>query len=651
MPNRTVNLLGPLVAAMAVTGSIHAQTPNDFDILSIDQLLSIESVLGGAAPQWSPDGARILFSSGLAGGGLMTLSPDGGFPTRVPLNLGGAGHFLASQWPDWSPGGEWISYVSDKSGSTEIWLWSMMDGQEIQLTNLGARIGTVSWAPNGRWITFSGDRYGNMDVWKVAVPGGEVERLTTEQQYEVYPAWTPDSRRIVYVRLDDRWADHHVIEISANGENPRVVLEDRDFFDYGAGSKFGFPSVSPDGSTILFRSHRTGWINYWVAPLAGGEPRRLAPAAADQSEAMWSPDGHYVLYVENHNGTHDLRMVPARGGEPRVLVSPSMGVVSKPDWSPDAARISYVLATPTRPADLYTIDVASQRVTQLTTSMPEGGFGKRLTVPEKITYPSSDGFVISAYLYRPERLRPEERVPGVMWIHGGPTSQFNDTFQQHVQFFVDRGFAVLLPNIRGSSGYGKTFEDANNRCWSHCDLEDVLAGADYLRALPYVDPDRTGITGTSYGGIMSMAAAAFAPGAFEAAIPASGYCDWISFYHGENELRHIKLLEYELGNFDTSADVWRAASAITGVADVATPLFLLHGEGRYPGSPQSGIFARALENHYKPFRYEVYSGETYYVRGRQNRRQMLLEMLEFFDQFLRDGATSTDRVDDTRSGQ
>ena len=243
----------------------------------------------------------------------MTLSPDGGFPTRVPLSLGGAGHFLASQWPDWSPGGEWISYVSDKSGSTEIWLWSVMDGQEIQLTNLGARIGTVSWAPNGRWITFSGDRYGNMDVWKVAVPGGEVERLTTERQYEVYPAWTPDSRTIVYVRLDDRWADHDVIEISANGENPRVVLEDRDFFDYGAGSKFGFPSVSPDGSTILFRSHRTGWINYWVAPLAGGEPRPLAPAAADQSEAMWSPDGHYVLYVENHNGTHDLRMVPARG--------------------------------------------------------------------------------------------------------------------------------------------------------------------------------------------------------------------------------------------------------------------------------------------------------------------------------------------------
>ena len=90
MHHRTVTRLGPLVAAMAIGGSVHAQTTNDFDILSIDQLLSIESVLGGATPQWSPDGARILFSSGLAGGGLMTIPPDGGFPTRVPLNLGGA---------------------------------------------------------------------------------------------------------------------------------------------------------------------------------------------------------------------------------------------------------------------------------------------------------------------------------------------------------------------------------------------------------------------------------------------------------------------------------------------------------------------------------------------------------------------------------
>ena len=241
----------------------------------------------------------------------------------------------------------------------------------------------------------------------------------------------------------------------------------------------------------------------------------------------------------------------------------------------------------------------------------------------------------------PFALQPGERAPGIMWIHGGPTSQFNDTFQQHVQYFVDRGYAVLLPNIRGSSGYGKAFEDANNGCWGHCDLDDVLAGAEYLASLPFVDPGRRGITGTSYGGIMSMNAATFAPGSFQASIPASGYADWVHFYRGENELRHVKLLEYELGPFETHEDVWAKSSSINEVADVATPLFLIHGEGLYPGSDQSEIFAAALENHYKPFRLKAYPGETYYVRRKANRRQMLIDMLAFFDQFLKDGPGGT----------
>ena len=635
--SRTVAAISAFTFGVALGGSLHAQDHRNSGVLSIDQLLSIESVLGGGTPQWSPDGTRILFASALASSGLMTISPDGGFPTRVPLNLGGAGHFLASQWVDWSPNGEWISYVSNKSGSPEIWLWSPSDGRELQLTRLGARIGSVSWSPNGRWIALSGDRYGNMDIWRVSVPDGEVHRLTDAAGYDVYPTWTPDSQKILYVRLDDRWADHEVIEIGLDGTEPRLVVEDRDFFDYGAGSDFGFPAVSPDGSAVLFPSHRSGWINYWIIPLEGGEPQPMSPAEADQSEAKWSPDGRSVAFVENHNGTHDLRVADARGSKTRVVVSPSTGVVSRPDWSPDGSRLSYTLATPTRPADLFTVSVDGTGVTRLTHSMPAGNFEGRLTVPEKVSYPSSDGLRISAYLYRPSTVGSGERVPGIMWIHGGPTSQFNDTFQQHVQYFVDRGYAVLLPNIRGSSGYGKAFEDANNGCWGHCDLEDVLAGAEYLSSLPFVDPNRRGITGTSYGGIMSMNAATFAPGVFQASIPASGYADWVHFYRGENELRHIKLLEYELGPFETHEQVWAKSSSINSVAEVATPLFLVHGEGLYPGSDQSEMFAAALENHYKPFRYKVYQGETYYVRGRANRRQMLIDMLAFFDQFLKDG--------------
>ena len=456
------SMLGGLLVvgglASSITAPAHGQeTP---DLLTIDQLLSIGSVISGS-PAWSPDGERILLTSSVTGG-LATLPSEGGFPTLVPLNTGGGGHFLASQMPGWSPSGRWISYVSDKSGAPEIWLWSTEDGNEVQLTDLGARINSMSWSPDGREIAFT-------------------------------------------------------------------------------------------------------------------------------------------------------------------------------------------LTTITRPPDLYVALAETGETRQLTNSMPAGNFEERLVVPEKVRYGSTDGYDISAYLYAPPGLEAGERVPAILWIHGGPTGQYHDTFQQHVQFFVQRGYAVLLPNIRGSAGYGKEFENGNNGCWGHCDLEDVVAGVEYLKGLSYVDPSKMGITGTSYGGIMSMYAVAFAPDVFQAAIPGSGYSDWVHFYNGENELRHIKLLEYELGPFATSEDVWAHSSAIDGVADVSTPILLVHGVGRYPGSDQSEIFANALENHYKPFRYETYEGETYYVRGKTNRRQMLLDMLDFFDQFLKDGVvTNVRRVTSSR---
>ncbi len=562
------------------------------------------------------------------------------------MDAGGAGHFLARQEPKWSPDGQWISFISDKAGNPELWLFSLRTGEERQLTDLGGRINAYDWSPDGRRLALSGDRFGNYDVWVVDVSDGGVERLTSDERYEVFPSWLPAGDRLLYVRLDDTWADHEVLEVPASGGEPRLVARDTDFFDYQAGGKFGHPLPSPDGDLVLFRSHRSGWINYWIAPRAGGEPRPVAAEEADQSHARWSPDGTRIAYTSNRDGTHALHVASVTGGEPRVLVAPEgMGVVESPEWSPDGRWISYTLETPTRPKDLFVVPAEGGEPRRLTRSLPEGGLADRLVEPRKVRYSSTEGFEISAYLYAPPGAEGgERRHPGILWIHGGPTAQFDDDFQQHVQFFAQRGYVVLLPNIRGSSGYGKAFEDANNGCWGRCDLEDVRAGVEYLHGLSYVDSASTGITGTSYGGCMSMAAVAFAPDLFQAAVPLSGYGDWFHFYE-EQELRHLKLLDYELGTPEEAPDVYRNVSPIFWIEDVGTPVFLAHGVDRFPRSEASANFAEALERHYKVFRYETYPGENYYIYGRANRARLLRDMLDFFGRYLGGAAAAAAATD------
>lgn len=635
MSNASLSLV---TAVLLATGAVvHAQSPLRPATLSAEELTSVRSVVGGITPQWAPDGSRLLIGGALGGSDLWTVPVDGGFPASLEVRMGDIA-FLQSHQPRYSPDGKWVSYISNRSGPAELYVRSLADGTERQLTRLGGRINSYSWSPDGGTIALAGDKFGSYDIWTVSVPGGEIARLTNDSRYDVFPSWTPDSRRVVYARLDDRWLDHEVLELDARAPAaPRLIVKDTGFFDYQAGGNFGYSLVSPDGSTLLFRSHRSGWINYWVVPMRGGAPRQIAAEQANQSGARWSPDGKSIAYTALWNGTQDLRVVDATGGAPRVVFRPAdMGLVANAEWSPDGSQLSFTMETPVRPADLYVIASAGGAPRQLTSSSGPSYIMDALIRPRKVSYKSSDGLTIQAYLYEPI-LKGGEKAPGILYIHGGPTSSFNDTYQAQVQYFAMRGYAVLLPNIRGSSGYGQRFENANNGCWGRCDLQDVTAGVEFLKTLPNVEPTRMGITGTSYGGCMSLAASAFAPGVFQAAIAGSGYGDWLHF-HAEQELRHVKLVEYEFGPLPQAEALYRRASPIFYMKDIRTPIMLIHGAGaQLPRSVASQLFADRLEMNYKPFVYKTYPNENYYIRRRDNIQAMLGDMLAFFNQHLKDG--------------
>lgn len=626
--------------------------------MSLEDLLRMESVISGqTSPKWSPDGSQIIFASTLNKGGPVGISPEGGFPISFPIDFVRGGHDLR-----FSPDGKWISYISYRDHNDEVYVWSLREGQEIKLTNLEGRINnTLSWSPDSRWIVLSNNCRGDFDIWKVAVPSGKISRLTSAEQDEVCPTWTPDSKKIIYVRMDERRVDHDVLEISADGQNPRLVVSDKDFFDYGdygQGWMFGYPWVSPDGKSVLFRSQRSGWINYWVVPIEGGEPRQIAPEEADQNHARWSPDGRLIAYTSNHNGTLDLRIVPAAGGSPQILMAPKMGVCEDPEWSPDGARISFALTTTTRPKDLFVMSLKSGKINQLTHSLPAGNPEEKLVVPEKISYRSADGLNISAYLYKPRKINTGEKFPGVVWIHGGYKGggnwQFMESFllqrnssQQDVQFFVQNGYVVLQPNTRGSTGYGKNFERANNGRWGENELKDILAGVDFLKTLPFVNGEKIGVKGRSYGATMALVAVTKAPRSFQAAIAEAPLVDWANGIVNHYPIDIIKMFEYEIGPLRGNENLYRELSPINFVENISAPVFIYQGDGKSEGAidfakshgyvvlPDAHLFAEKLLRYFKVYQYKAYRSGGYYVSSLESRRQCLLDRLNFFDRFLK----------------
>jgi dipeptidyl aminopeptidase/acylaminoacyl peptidase len=365
------------------------------------------------------------------------------------------------------------------------------------------------------------------------------------------------------------------------------------------------PAWSPDGETIAFSSERSGFYELHLVGSDGEGERRLTQTGADHTEAEWAPGGARLVAIRGRRNRFDLVVVDAESGDADELARG--GVWGSPHWTAKGEIVA-TYEDHNTPPELRLGSRPTTRHAPAPLSVKRAPYATL----EEVAFPSFDGLEIPAFLMRPRGASPEKPVAAVVYPHGGPTMAYADEWDGHAQFFVDKGYAWLMPNYRGSTGYGRDYERLNHGVWGVDDTKDCLAAADYLRTLDWVDGDRLAIFGASYGSYMALLAVTDDPEhRFRCAIPKYGDCDIVTSW-AQGDRAGVQDLERMMGPPSAAREAYRAGSAFHRLENVTVPLLIAHGERDERVSPkQSEQLVTELRRLGKTFEYVTYPTEAH----------------------------------------
>ena len=646
------------LACFLVAASVGAQTSREAVIdQAIATLFRVQTFEQVAI---APDGARVAYAkiardqTGNKTGdtGIFVVPAGGGAAVRITAGRGVADEAQI----DWSPASTEIAFVSDAGGEQHVYIASA-DGKNVRaITTMRGAFEIPRWSPDGKKIAVlaieNASRKGGA-LEPMTPPSGDVEEQIEEQRVAIIdvaaktlqfatPAnmyvydydWSPDGRSLVCEAAFGSGENNYWVaqlwRFDLGGDAAGRVL-------HKPALQIAMPRWSPDGKHIAFiegimSDEGSNGGDVYVIPAEGGSATNVTPGMrASAASVRWLPSGE-ILFGENINGLSGLARVSATGGDVTHIWSGEEKIYRRNSIGASVANDGVTTAV-IRESFARAPEVAAGRIGQWTQITRVNESVKPLWGRAENLNWTSDAFRVQGWLLYP-RDSDRARLPMVVQVHGGPSGAALSAWPSlNLAALVASGYAVFLPNPRGSFGQGAAFAEANIKDFGYGDLRDILRGVDAVVARAPIDKDRVGVWGWSYGGYMTIWAVT-QTNRFRAAVAGAGIVNWESYY-GQNSIDQWMIPFFGASVYD---DPWiyRRSAPIEFIKKVKTPTLVLVGDrdGEVP-APQSFEFWHALKTLGIKTKLVVYPNEGHRISRPEHRRDLATRLVRWFDENLK----------------